>query len=57
MRYGIWWPLLVAAVLLGPASVVFAAAESEGAVNVYSHRHYDVDLELYRSFEEQTGSR
>ena len=55
MRYGNFGSLLVAAVLLGPISAVFAAPESEGAVNVYSHRHYDVDLELYRSFEEQTG--
>ena len=55
MRYGNLGSLLVAAVLLGPISAVFAAPESEGEVNVYSHRHYDVDLELYRSFEEQTG--
>ena len=55
MRNGIWLPLLAAAVLLGPASGVFAAPAGEGEVNVYSHRHYDVDLELYQSFEEQTG--
>lgn len=55
MRDGIVRSLLVAAALLAPAGAVFAAAESEGEVNVYSHRHYDVDLELYRSFEEQTG--
>ena len=55
MRYFKLWLLLVAATLLGPVSVVFASADSEGEVNVYSHRHYDVDLELYRSFEEQTG--
>lgn len=48
-------PLLIAAVLLAPAGAMFAAAASEGEVNVYSHRHYDVDLELYRSFEAQTG--
>lgn len=47
--------LLIAALLAAPAGAVFAAAASEGEVNVYSHRHYDVDLELYRSFEEQTG--
>ena len=55
MRYGIWLPLLVAAALLGPVSGAVAAPAGEGVVNVYSHRHYDVDLELYRSFEEQTG--
>ena len=55
MRYAMAWWLLVAAVLLGPAGALFAAAASEDEVNVYSHRHYDVDLELYRSFEEQTG--
>lgn len=47
--------LLIAALLPAAGGAVFAAAASEGEVNVYSHRHYDVDLELYRSFEEQTG--
>lgn len=31
------------------------AAESAGEVNVYSHRHYDTDQELFRRFTEQTG--
>ena len=55
MRYGIWLPLLVVAALVGPVSGAFAAPAGEGVVNVYSHRHYDVDLQLYQSFEEQTG--
>ena len=56
MRYGIWLPLLVAAALLGPVSGALARAGWRGQWStVYSHRHYDVDLELYESFEEQTG--
>lgn len=55
MRHFLLRALLAAALLPGAGGAVFAAAASEGEVNVYSHRHYDVDLELYRSFEEQTG--
>lgn len=46
-----------AAVLaLTVASVVgAAAAQSNGVVNVYSSRHYDTDLALYREFTEKTG--
>ena len=33
------------------ASSVFAANE----VNIYSHRHYDTDKELFKKFEEKTG--
>jgi iron(III) transport system substrate-binding protein len=29
--------------------------ESQGEVNVYTHRHYDVDKELFESFTNQTG--
>lgn len=29
----------------------------EAVVNVYTHRHYDADRELYRRFEEDTGIR
>ncbi|MEP5728630.1 MAG: extracellular solute-binding protein [Sulfitobacter sp.] len=37
-------------------SVVMAAeAQAEGAVNLYSSRHYDTDDRLYSEFEEQTG--
>ncbi|MEM9262819.1 MAG: Fe(3+) ABC transporter substrate-binding protein [Pseudomonadota bacterium] len=32
-----------------------AAAESNGAVNIYSSRHYDTDLALYDEFTEETG--
>ncbi len=31
------------------------AADSAGVVNVYSHRHYDADREIFRRFTEQTG--
>lgn len=31
------------------------AAAGAGAVNVYSHRHYEADRELFRRFTEQTG--
>ena len=31
------------------------ASESPGVVNVYSHRHYDTDQELFRRFTEETG--
>jgi iron(III) transport system substrate-binding protein len=30
-------------------------AETAGEVNVYSHRHYDADRELFRRFTEETG--
>ena len=55
MTYRLVRLLLTAAVLIGPAAVAFAEATREGEVNVYSHRHYDIDLELYRQFEEETG--
>lgn len=32
-----------------------AASAEAGVVNVYSHRHYDTDQELFRRFTEQTG--
>ncbi|HEX5580516.1 MAG TPA: Fe(3+) ABC transporter substrate-binding protein [Gemmatimonadaceae bacterium] len=32
-----------------------ANAGAGGVVNVYSHRHYDADREVYRRFTEQTG--
>ena len=32
-----------------------AKSKSEEVVNVYSARHYEVDKELYKEFEEQTG--
>ena len=35
--------------------VGFAAAQAQGVVNVYSSRHYDTDLALYREFTEKTG--
>ncbi|MEM9706667.1 MAG: ABC transporter substrate-binding protein, partial [Pseudomonadota bacterium] len=41
-------------VCLAPLS---ANAQSAGAVNLYSSRHYDTDLALYTDFTEQTGIR
>ncbi len=32
-----------------------SALEDAGVVNVYSHRHYDTDQELFRRFTEETG--
>ena len=55
MMYHMGRLLLTAAVLLAAAVAASAEAARENEVNVYSHRHYDVDLELYRQFEEQTG--
>ena len=55
MTYRLVRLLLTAAVLIGPAAVASAEAARESEVNVYSHRHYDIDLELYRQFEEHTG--
>ena len=34
-----------------------ATSEDAGIVNVYSHRHYDTDQELFRRFTESTGIR
>jgi iron(III) transport system substrate-binding protein len=34
-----------------------SASEDAGVVNVYSHRHYDTDQELFRRFTESTGIR
>ena len=31
--------------------------KEEQVVNLYSHRHYDADKELYQKFEETTGIR
>jgi iron(III) transport system substrate-binding protein len=39
-------------------SIFFIASCSSGEeVNIYSSRHYDTDLELYRQFTEETGIR
>jgi len=41
---------LIAGTLLTVVSIVSAAE-----VNVYSHRHYDTDKQLYKMFEQETG--
>jgi iron(III) transport system substrate-binding protein len=55
---------IVAAALLGSAAAC-GGGQAEGGVaggvagevNVYSHRHYDTDQELFRRFSESTGIR
>src|SRR5690554_5748640 len=47
--------LPLALVLAACGSDDAAVVESAGEVNVYSHRHYDSDQELFRRFTEQTG--
>lgn len=39
----------------GESRNVDESASTAGAVNVYSHRHYEADRELFRRFTEQTG--
>jgi iron(III) transport system substrate-binding protein len=36
---------------------ILAGAGSNGVVNVYSHRHYDIDRQLFDRFTEETGIR
>jgi ABC-type Fe3+ transport system, periplasmic component len=36
-------------------ALIPVAAHADGVVNVYSARHYDVDEQLYKGFEEATG--
>lgn len=49
--------LMVAALglLAGCEGKVPASAAEQGVVNIYSARHYDTDLDLYKSFEKETG--
>src|SRR5690554_8189626 len=49
--------LPLALVLAACGSDDAAVVESAGEVNVYSHRHYEADQELFRRFTEQTGIR
>jgi iron(III) transport system substrate-binding protein len=37
------------------ASVDSTQTTAKGEVNVYSHRHYEADIELFNEFEKQTG--
>lgn len=49
---------LVLSICLAATAVAAGSSEGEadaGSVNVYSHRHYDVDRRLYAAFTEQTG--
>ena len=62
MSYQTGRPALIGAVFALVASMsAFGAGNDEspasggGEVNIYSHRHYSTDDELYRLFEEETG--
>jgi len=44
------YKLLASALLISVSSLL-----ASGEVNLYSHRHYDTDRELYKTFEAQTG--
>jgi len=50
-------PTLGAALLVGVAGCVGEqqGSDSAGVVNVYSHRHYDIDQQLFETFTAQTG--
>ncbi|MEL6824113.1 MAG: Fe(3+) ABC transporter substrate-binding protein [Calditrichota bacterium] len=37
------------------AAFLFGCAKKEESVTVYTHRHYEADKTIYKSFEEQTG--
>src|SRR6056297_2835452 len=48
---------LLSAIFLSLAlpALLFAAGQPERVVNVYSHRHYDADRDVYDRFTEETG--
>lgn len=48
---------LVGVILAFSASCCLADNHLSGAVNIYSARHYDTDLQLYETFTERTGVR
>ncbi len=48
-------PLMAMGVIFLAACAGEGAREDAGVVNVYSHRHYDTDQELFRRFTESTG--
>lgn len=41
--------------VMGAIALSFASSLFASEVNLYSHRHYDTDKELYKKFEQQTG--
>jgi len=50
--------VLAATLLLGAAFVLVGCQEdTEPVVNVYSHRHYDTDEDLFQRFTEESGVR
>jgi len=42
-------------VFFSSVTLLFSEGEQETEVNIYSHRHYDVDQQLYDQFEQETG--
>lgn len=50
-------PLLALSGTLALSACTAGDGESAGVVNVYSHRHYAVDQELFDRFQESTGIR
>lgn len=47
--------LIAVAALMGFASCNSSKEENSKEVNVYTHRHYDVDDEIFKRFTEETG--
>jgi len=47
--------ILTAALVLAVSATIFAGGQPERVVNVYSHRHYDADRDVYDRFTEETG--
>ena len=48
-------PAIAAIIAAAPLFATGVSEAEQGVVNVYSHRHYDTDRELFESFTESTG--
>jgi iron(III) transport system substrate-binding protein len=57
MNRSAWLPLVGAALFAFGGCVDTGQGGEAGVVNVYSHRHYETDQELFRRFSERTGIR
>jgi iron(III) transport system substrate-binding protein len=51
------WSLFTLGVVSLTALAGCAAGDGAGVVNIYSHRHYEADEQLFRRFTEETGIR
>ncbi|MEL7248658.1 MAG: Fe(3+) ABC transporter substrate-binding protein [Bacteroidota bacterium] len=47
--------LLLLATIFGCQPAAESTSEEQAVVNVYTHRHYDVDQQLFEQFESETG--